>query len=101
MDLGDIEAKPVFDDFFYDLRQTDHAWVELEAWLIGPDASLDMVQSGPTDMFDETDWWPLDNDAINKLPSGDARLIERAIDCLQDSGQLVEDALKPNGATDS
>ena len=101
VDLGDIEAEPVFDDFFYDLRQTDHAWVELEAWLVGPDERLDAVSAGATDVFDETDWWPLDNDAMNKLPSGDAKLIERAIDCLRASGQLSQSARKPDGAKDS
>jgi hypothetical protein len=56
--------------------------------LVGPDERLHAVSAGATDVFDETDWWPLDNDAINKLATGDAKLIERAIDCLQASGQL-------------
>lgn len=101
VDLGDIDTNLIFDDFFYDLRQTDHAWVELEAWLVGPDERLDAVSAGATDVFDETDWWPLDNDAMNKLPSGDAKLIERAIDCLRASGQLSQSARKPDGAKDS
>ncbi len=101
VDLGDTEAEPIYDDFFYDLRQTDHAWVELEAWLIGPDERFDLVSGGPTDVFDETDWWPLDNDAMNKLPSGDARLIARTIDCLRTSGQLSQSVEEPNGTPDS
>jgi len=101
VDLGDIEAKPIFDDFFYDFRQTDHAWVELEAWLIGPDQRLEAASAAATDVFDETDWWPLGSDAMNKLPSGDAKLVERAIDCLRASGQLGRIALETGGATDS
>ena len=101
LDLGDTEAEPIFDDFFYDLRQTDHAWVELEAWLIGPGARLDSVSTGPTELFDEIDWWPLDNDAMNKLPSGDARLIAKAIDCLRASGQLGQSVEKKNGIKNS
>ena len=101
LDLGDIEAKPVFDDFYYDLRQTDHAWVELEAWLIGPDERLEAVSAGATDVFDETDWWPLDNDAMNKLPSGDAKLVDRAIDRLRAAGQLGPGARETDSATDS
>jgi ADP-ribose pyrophosphatase len=101
VNLDDIEARPVFDDFFYDFRQTDHAWVELEAWLIGPDERLDMVSGGPTEVFDETDWWPLDKDTMNKLPSGDARLIARALDCLRASGQLSQSVEEPKGSPDS
>ncbi len=101
VDLGDIDTNLIFDDFFYDLRQTDHAWVELEAWLVGPDERLHAVSAGATDVFDETDWWPLDNDAMNKLATGDAKLIERAIDCLRASGQLGHGARDPGGATES
>jgi ADP-ribose pyrophosphatase len=100
VDLGDSEAKPIFDDFFYDLRQTDHAWVELEAWLIGPNERFDRVSGGPTDVFDETDWWPLDNGTTNKLPSGDARLIARAIECLRTSGQLGQSVEERGGTSD-
>ena len=85
--IQNLEARQIFDNFYYDYRQTDHAWVELEAWLVGPDDRLADVTTSATDEFDETDWWPLDTGSMNKLRAGDAKLVEAAIDTLQAAGQ--------------
>ena len=89
IDLGNVPTCWVFDDFYYDFRQTDHAWVELEAAVVGPDDRLNEIGTGPTEQFDETDWWPMDADSMNKLRSADAMLLERAIESLRTSGHFL------------
>ncbi len=96
--IQDLEARQIFDDFYYDYRQTDHSWVELEAWLVGPDDRLTDITTGATDDFDETDWWPLDTGSMNKLRSGNAKLVESAIDTLRAAGQCGNMVREAGGA---
>ena len=86
LDIAGPAMRKIFDDFYYDIRQTDHAWVELEGFLIQSDDQLADVETGATEVFDETDWWPLNSDSSNKLPSGAAKLVDAAIDALRVPG---------------
>jgi ADP-ribose pyrophosphatase len=77
-----------YDDYYYDPRQTDHAWVEVQAYVVRPDVELVTEATGITDAFDEIDWWPLKADTINELSSSGARLVRAAITHLQDNGTI-------------
>jgi ADP-ribose pyrophosphatase len=96
--LEDLGAQKIFDDFYYDYRQTDHAWIELQAWLVGPDDRLTNITTGATDEFDETDWWPLDTESMNKLRSGDAKLVESALNTLKATAQNDQQVREAGGA---
>ena len=96
--IQNLEVRQIFDDFYYDYRQTDHAWVELGAWLVGPDDRLADITTGATDDFDETDWWPLDTGSMNKLRSGDAKLVESAINAPMAAGQCGNMVREAGGA---
>ena len=61
----------------------------MEAAVVGPDDRLNEIGTGPTEEFDETDWWPMDADSMNKLRSADAMLLERAIESLRTSGHVL------------
>jgi ADP-ribose pyrophosphatase len=78
----------VFEGYMYDARQTDHAWVETRAYLypIERDAVKDTLQAG--EEFDEVRWWPLEADTVNRVPSGQARLIREAVTKLMESGRM-------------
>jgi ADP-ribose pyrophosphatase YjhB (NUDIX family) len=78
----------VFEGYMYDARQTDHAWVETRAYLytIESDAVKDTLHAG--EEFDEIRWWPLAPDTVNRVPSGQARLIREAITRLMESDRM-------------
>ena len=86
-------AEQLSNNYYYDARQTDNAWVEVGAYLVQPDVKLASTTGRATAAFDEIDWWPLQASTINKLSSSGARLVRAAIDRLQTAGALTsEDA---------
>ncbi len=85
-----VEGEVVFEGYTYDIRQTDHAWVESKAFLfaLGSDAP-DRFQAGG--LFEEVKWYPLSADTVNQVPSGQARFIREAIERLRDAGTLDDE----------
>jgi ADP-ribose pyrophosphatase len=84
------DGEEVFQGYTYDIRQTDHAWVETKAFLfaLGPDAP-DLLEPGG--IFEDVKWYPLTAHTINQVPSAQARLIREAIERLRDAGTLDDE----------
>jgi ADP-ribose pyrophosphatase len=78
----------VFEGYTYDPRQTDHAWVETQAYLYLVDGDAVADTFDPGEYFDEVRWWPLDADTVNRVPSGQARFIRASITKLMESEQM-------------
>jgi ADP-ribose pyrophosphatase len=85
---GEVDPVIVFEDFTYDRRQTDHAWVESRAYMLHLDASGAPISFEPGGDFDEIQWWPLDADTVNRVPSGQALFIRSTVEALVESGRL-------------
>jgi ADP-ribose pyrophosphatase len=83
------EYPVVFRGYIYDPRQTDHAWVDGQAYLIAQ-----MAKDVP-DVFDgsghyeEFNWMPLDSDIVNQLPLRQAQFVRNAIQQLLSDGLLA------------
>ena len=78
----------VFDGYTFDPRQTDHAWVESRAYLFSTEADAVPSRFEAGGEFDEIKWWPLDAGTINRVPSGQARLIRESLTKLMETGQM-------------
>jgi ADP-ribose pyrophosphatase len=78
-DRGEI----VFEGYSYDTRQTDHAWVEMQARLFHRDDGCTPLQLRAGGNFDDVEWWPLNARAINGLPPSQALLVREAVKRLQ------------------
>jgi ADP-ribose pyrophosphatase len=85
---GEADGEVVFEGFTYDRRQTDHAWVETQAFLFHglADRTPGPLKAGGE--FDELRWWPLEAETVNRVPSDQARSIRGAVTRLIDTGQL-------------
>jgi ADP-ribose pyrophosphatase len=79
------QGEVIAEGYSYDERQTDHAWVELEAQLyhMDVDAQPTALQSSGAGIQD-IEWWPLEPATINSLPSTQAQLVREAIRRLMD-----------------
>jgi ADP-ribose pyrophosphatase len=84
-------AEVLFDEYYYDPRQTDHAWIELCAYLFKPELAIDTGSLQPTDAFDEVEWTPLTADTVNDISSSGARLVRIAVQRLKDNGEIDVD----------
>jgi ADP-ribose pyrophosphatase len=84
----EMRGEVVFEDYTYDPRQTDHAWVETLAYLYFVDADAAADVFDPGEHFDEVRWWPLEADTVNRVPSGQARFIRESVTKLMESGQM-------------
>lgn len=84
----EVDGDLVFEGFTYDRRQTDHAWVETQAFLFHgmADRMLGTLEAGGE--FDELRWWPLNAETVNRVPSDQARSIRGAVTRLIDTRQL-------------
>ena len=81
----------IVDGYYYDPRQTDHAWVELTAFLCHSEEHFGDVSPAVTETFQEIDWRPLTSETINDIDSGGAGLVRRAADSLREMGALEQD----------
>jgi ADP-ribose pyrophosphatase len=90
-----IEGKGeiIAEGYSYDKRQTDHAWVELEAQLyhLNADAQPSALRSSGAGIQD-IEWWPLESATINNLPSSQARLVREATRRLMERGVIERDS---------
>ncbi|MHC5023930.1 MAG: NUDIX domain-containing protein [Planctomycetota bacterium] len=88
------DDRAVHEGYFYDPRQTDHAWAEIRAVLAivdFDDAPREFVPGGD---FETVRWMPVDADTVNRMPSAEARFVQQAIRQLQEDG-TIGDAMAP------
>ena len=76
---GDV----VFEGYSYDVRQTDHAWIEIQARLFHLGNGSGPSRFHPGNGFEEVKWWHLDARTVNRLPSNQARLVREAVNRLR------------------
>jgi ADP-ribose pyrophosphatase len=86
-----VHTDIIFDDYYYDSRQTDHAWVELTALLCHSEDHFGEVSPSMTETFTEIDWRPLTSETINDIDSGGAGLVRQAAARLKEAGALDRD----------
>ena len=85
---GDV----VFEGYGYDARQTDHAWIEIQARLFHLGDGFGSFRFRPGDDFEEIDWWRLDAGAVNRLQPNQARLVREAVKRLQET-EIIDQEL--------
>jgi ADP-ribose pyrophosphatase len=85
---GDV----VFEGYYYDARQTDHAWIEIQARLFHLDEASGPPRFHPGGNFEEIEWRHLDARTVNRLPSNQARLVRAAVERLRET-ESIEKAL--------
>ena len=81
---GDV----VFDGYSYDARQTDHAWIEIQARLFQFGDGSGSFRFRPGDHFDEVEWWRLEARTVNRLQSNQARLVREAVTRLRETESI-------------
>ncbi len=81
---GDV----VFEGYNYDARQTDHAWIEIQARLFHLGDGSGPSRFRPGDNFEEIEWWRLDARTVNRLPSNQARLAREAVKRLRETESI-------------
>ncbi|MFT7518323.1 MAG: ADP-ribose pyrophosphatase [Kiritimatiellia bacterium] len=85
-----LDAEIVSDGYTYDIRQTDHAWVQTMGMLLF-DAGHELPDIRPTGDFEELKWWPLDYQTTNRVPPSHAAVVRHAIARLRDTGRMTAD----------
>ena len=77
---GDVVLK----GYSYDPRQTDHAWVELEAWHIQVDDAEAPALFRPGQQFDEMAWVPINEATLAEVVPAHAPILQAAMAKLSD-----------------
>ncbi len=85
---GEVVPEVVYQGFTYDRRQTDHAWVESQAYSIHLEADGLAGRLEPGGEFDEIQWWPLNAKTVNRVPSGQALFVRGSIEALVEAGKM-------------
>jgi len=85
------EGEVISEGYSYDARQTDHAWIELEARLYNLDAESRLPTLRSSADFEEIEWWPVDPDTVNQLPPSQSRLVREAVRHLMERGIAERD----------
>ncbi len=91
VDVGDLVGEVLAEGYYYDPRQTDHAWVELTGFLCHDPDRFSDASPDVTETFEQTDWWPMTASTVNEIDSGGAALVRKAAVRLRESGQLDPD----------
>ena len=81
---GDV----VFEGYGYDARQTDHAWIEIQARLFHLGDEFGPSRFRPGSDFEALEWRRLDARAVNRLASNQARLVREAVKRLRDTERI-------------
>jgi ADP-ribose pyrophosphatase YjhB (NUDIX family) len=84
------EDHPVHEGYFYDQRQTDHAWVEIQAFLSVVEFADAPREFRPGGDFETVRWMPIDVQTINRMPSAEARIVRQAIKRLEQEQRISE-----------
>ncbi|HEX6886018.1 MAG TPA: NUDIX domain-containing protein [Planctomycetota bacterium] len=81
-------GEPIAEAYTFDARQTDHAWVETRVFLLHDEAGVlpDVLAVGGG--FDTLQWWPLNAETVNRVPSDQARFLRTAVERLAATGRL-------------
>ncbi len=82
----------VFEGYNYDARQTDHAWIEIQARLFHLGDGFGPSRFRPGKNFEEIEWRRLDARTVNRLPSNQAALVREAVKRLRET-ESIEKAL--------
>ena len=88
------DADVINEGYYYDARQTDHAWIELRAYIEEPESEFDSGPFRPTDAFEELEWLPMTPETINNIGAAAARLVHEAITRLIEKGAIDEKMAK-------
>jgi hypothetical protein len=78
----------VFEGYSYDARQTDHAWIEIQAHLFHLGDGLGPSHFRPGNNLQEVEWRRLDARTVNRLPSNQARLVREAVKRLRETERI-------------
>ncbi len=81
---GDV----VFEGYSYDARQTDHAWIEIQARLFHLGDGFGPFRFRPGNDFEEVEWWHLDARTVNRLLSNQAGLVREAVKRLRETESI-------------
>ena len=86
---------PLHQGYAYDPRQTDHAWIELQEFLLdGQEESVpDLFESAGD--FEDVGWWTLDSSTLNRIPPGQAEAVQRGLALALEEGRLDEGLVGP------
>jgi ADP-ribose pyrophosphatase len=90
----DAPADLVSEGYAYDARQTDHAWVEVRAFVVDAEegGAPDVLEPGGD--FDELSWWPLDGSTMTRMLAGQAAATQAALDHARAEGWLDEETFE-------
>ena len=78
----------IFEGYSYDARQTDHAWVEMQARLFHQDDDCAPVQFRAGGNFDDVEWRPLNARTVNSLPPNQALAVREVVKRLQETERI-------------
>ncbi len=84
----EVTGEVVFDGYTYDLRQTDHAWVERRGYLFQHEIGGVPDTFEPGGEFDEVKWWPLEAATVNRVSAVQARLIRESVTKLVETRRM-------------
>jgi len=87
---GSGKGDVIVEGYHYDARQTDHAWVEMHGRLLYQDTDSLSFEIRPGGSFKDVDWWPLDDEIVNKLPANQAALVREAVKRLLENGCIAK-----------
>jgi ADP-ribose pyrophosphatase YjhB (NUDIX family) len=79
---------PLHQGYAYDPRQTDHAWIEVQEFLLdGQEESVpDLFE--PEGDFEDVGWWTLDSSTLNRIPPGQAEAVQRGLTRALEEGRV-------------
>ena len=84
------EDHVVHEGYFYDPRQTDHAWVAIRVGLAVVEFDDAPREFFPGGDFETVRWMPVDADTVNRMPPAEARFVQQALRQLQQHGKIGE-----------
>ncbi|MCO4748116.1 MAG: phosphotransferase [Proteobacteria bacterium] len=89
LELPSLPMETVREGYTYDMRQTDHAWVEtLGMMVFVDDDSLDGIAPGGA--FDELGWWPLSAQTTNQVLASHASVMRSAVEHMLRVGKMPD-----------
>jgi ADP-ribose pyrophosphatase len=84
------DEHPMHEGYFYDARQTDHAWVEIRSFFAVVDFEDAPREFRPGGDFEAVRWMPVDSATINQMPSAEGRFVQQAIRHLEQDGRISD-----------
>jgi ADP-ribose pyrophosphatase YjhB (NUDIX family) len=78
----------ILEGYSYDARQTDHAWVEMQARLFHQDDGCKPLRLFAGGKIEDVEWRPLVARTVNDLPSNLARPVREAVKQLRETARI-------------